>query len=188
MILPWSSVATSRWLHGNRDSPSSNDRRTGLRAALLTGRASVLTRFQSTHDATIAHCTHQRPADERLVDRHATVRGGELERAEQLEVAVRPAADRRDSRLAYKYLAFLACAFIAARVRARLTDSFGADPQFRLNYVQSASSLGPVYPQGPAGARARRHAARHEKAKRGADGTQLGRKPSHRRIFAMEEH
>jgi len=123
--------------------------RTGLCAALLLVSASVLTACQSTPTTPSIAQLYQRPAERALVDGMRLYEGGEFERAEaSLRSAVAAGlADRRDVAVAYKYLAFIACAFNRGTECALdFTDAFGADPQFRLNDVEIGHPLwGPVY-------------------------------------------
>jgi hypothetical protein len=123
--------------------------RTGLRAALLLVSASVLTACQSTPTTPSIAQLYQRPAERALVDGMRLYEGGEFERAEaSLRSAVAAGlADRRDVAVAYKYLAFIACAFNRGTECALdFTDAFGADPRFRLNDVEIGHPLwGPVY-------------------------------------------
>src|SRR4029077_17067744 len=74
---------------------------------------------------------------------------GEFERAEaSLHAAIGAnLSDHRDVAVAYKYLAFIACAFNRATECAPdFTTAFKADPAFQLNDAEIGHPLwGPVY-------------------------------------------
>jgi hypothetical protein len=92
---------------------------------------------------------YQRPAERALIDGIRQYDSGEFERSEaSLHGAVAAKlADRRDVAVAYKYLAFIACAFNRSTECALdFTSAFNADPDFRLNEVEIGHPLwGPVY-------------------------------------------
>lgn len=123
--------------------------RVDLRAVLVLVSTSVLAACQSAPATPSAAQLYQRPAERALIDGVRLYEGGEFERAEaSLRAAVAAGlADRRDVAAAYKYQAFIACAFNRGTECALdFTDAFGADPEFRLNDVEIGHPLwGPVY-------------------------------------------
>lgn len=92
---------------------------------------------------------YQRPAERALIDGLRYYEGGEFQKAESsLSAAVTGGlADPRDLAVAYKYLAFIACAFNRGTECALdFTQAFTADPSFRLNDTEIGHPLwGPVY-------------------------------------------
>jgi hypothetical protein len=119
------------------------------RAALVLAGTALLQACQSTPPTASIAQLYQRPAERALVDGIRLYEGGEFERAEAtLRAAVAAGlADHRDLAAAYKYLAFIACAFNRGTECALdFTNAFAADPQFRLNDVEIGHPLwGPVY-------------------------------------------
>jgi hypothetical protein len=120
-------------------------RRIGL---VLVG-AAALQGCESTPTTSSIAQLYQRPAERALVDGIRLYDGGEFERSEAALHAAIAAnlADRRDVAVAYKYLAFIACAFNRGTECALdFTSAFSADPAFRLNEVEIGHPLwGPVY-------------------------------------------
>jgi hypothetical protein len=123
--------------------------RIDLRAVLVVVGTSLLSACQSTPTTPSIAQLYQRPPERALVDGIRLYESGEFERAEpSLRTALAAGlADRRDVAVAYKYLAFIACAFNRGTECALdFTDACGADPGFRLNDVEIGHPLwGPVY-------------------------------------------
>ena len=92
---------------------------------------------------------YQRPAERALVEGIRLYDSGEFERSEAaLHGAIASnLSDPRDVAFAYKYLAFIACAFNRGTECALdFTSAFKADPDFRLNDAEIGHPLwGPVY-------------------------------------------
>jgi hypothetical protein len=92
---------------------------------------------------------YQRPAERALVDGIRLYDNGEFERSEAALHAAIAAnlSDPRDVAFAYKYLAFIACAFNRGTECALdFTSAFKADPNFQLNDAEIGHPLwGPVY-------------------------------------------
>jgi hypothetical protein len=92
---------------------------------------------------------YQRPAERALIDGLRQYEGGEFQKAEaSLSSAVSTGlGDPRDVAVAYKYLAFIACAFNRGTECALdFTQAFTADPSFHLNDTEIGHPLwGPVY-------------------------------------------
>jgi Tfp pilus assembly protein PilF len=111
--------------------------------------AAALAGCQNTPTTTSIAQLYQRPAERALIDGMRQYEGGEFQQAEaSLRAAVAgPLADTRDVAVAYKYLAFIACAFNRGTECALdFTQAFSADPAFRLNDVEIGHPLwGPVY-------------------------------------------
>jgi hypothetical protein len=92
---------------------------------------------------------YQQPAERALVEGIRLYDIGEFERSEaSLHTAVSAKlSDPRDVAVAYKYLAFIACAFNRGTECALdFTSAFKADPNFQLNDAEIGHPLwGPVY-------------------------------------------
>ncbi|HEV3018529.1 MAG TPA: TssQ family T6SS-associated lipoprotein [Burkholderiaceae bacterium] len=120
-----------------------------LRVALVLAAAALVAACQPTPTTASIAELYQRPAERALVDGIRLYDGGEFERAEAtLRAAVAAnLVDHRDEAIAYKYLAFIACAFNRGTECALdFTNAFKADPDFRLNDVEIGHPLwGPVY-------------------------------------------
>ncbi len=120
-----------------------------LRLALALACAAIVPACEPTPATTSIAELYQRPAERALVDGIRLYDGGEFERAEAtLRAAVAAnLTDRRDQAIAYKYLAFIACAFNRGTECALdFTNAFKADPGFRLNEAEIGHPLwGPVY-------------------------------------------
>jgi hypothetical protein len=120
-----------------------------LRTALVLTGTAMLQGCESPPTTVSIAQLYQRPAERALVDGIRLYEGAEFERAEfSLRAAVAGnLADRRDVAVAYKYLAFIACAFNRGTECALdFTNAFSADPKFRLNDVEIGHPLwGPVY-------------------------------------------
>jgi len=119
------------------------------RTALVLALAIALAGCESAPPTTSIAGLYERPAERALVDGIRLYDGGEFERAEaSLHTAIAAhLADPRDVAVAYKYLAFIACAFNRSTECALdFTNAFNADPKFRLNDVEIGHPLwGPVY-------------------------------------------
>jgi len=119
------------------------------RTALVLVCSSVLLACCSTPSTSSIAQLYQRPAERALIDGLRLYEGGEFDRAEaSLRTAVAAGlADRRDAAVAYKYLAFIACAFNRATECAQdFANAFDADKEFRLSDVEIGHPLwGPVY-------------------------------------------
>jgi hypothetical protein len=92
---------------------------------------------------------YQRPAERALINGMRQYEDGAFERA---ETALRSALsqgllDPRDTAVANKYLAFLACAFSRlAECEQDFRNAFAADPQFALTDVEVGHPIwGPIY-------------------------------------------
>ncbi len=112
--------------------------------------AAALQGCQSTTPATASIAQlYQRPAERALVDGIRLYDSGEFERSEaSLHAAIAAnLSDPRDVAFAYKYLAFIACAFNRGTECALdFTNAFKADPNFQLNDAEIGHPLwGPVY-------------------------------------------
>lgn len=119
------------------------------RTALVLVFAIALSGCETAPSTTSIARLYQQPAERALVDGIRLYDGGEFERAEaSLHAAIAAhLADSRDVAVAYKYLAFIACAFNRSTDCALdFTNAFNADPKFRLNDVEIGHPLwGPVY-------------------------------------------
>jgi|GraSoiStandDraft_60_1057301.scaffolds.fasta_scaffold268537_2 hypothetical protein len=119
------------------------------RIGLVVAGAGALQACQSTPPTSSIAQLYQRPAERSLVDGIRLYDGGEFEHSEAaLHMAIAAnLADRRDVAVAYKYLAFIACAFNRGTECALdFTNAFNADPDFRLNDAEIGHPLwGPVY-------------------------------------------
>jgi hypothetical protein len=120
-----------------------------LRVVLLLAAAAIVPACQQAPSTVSIAELYQRPAERALVDGIRLYDGGEFERSEAtLRAAVAAnLADPRDEAIAYKYLAFIACAFNRGTECALdFTSAFKADPKFRLNDTEIGHPLwGPVY-------------------------------------------
>ena len=120
-----------------------------LRLAAALACAAIVPACEPTPATTSIAELYQRPAERALVDGIRLYDGGEFERAEAtLRAAVAGnLTDHRDEAIAYKYLAFIACAFNRGTECALdFTNAFNADPAFRLNDAEIGHPLwGPVY-------------------------------------------
>jgi hypothetical protein len=91
----------------------------------------------------------QRPAEHALLDGMHNYESGAFDQAEgNFQAALRQGlADRRDSAVAYKHLAFIACAFNRlTECEADFKSAFVADPNFRLTDAEIGHPIwGPVY-------------------------------------------
>jgi hypothetical protein len=118
-------------------------------AALAVAGAALLQGCQSTPPTSSIAQLYQRPAERALVDGVRLYDSGEFEHAEVALHAALAAnlSDPRDVAFAYKYLAFIACAFNRGTECAiDFTNAFKADPNFRLNDAEIGHPLwGPVY-------------------------------------------
>lgn len=92
---------------------------------------------------------YQRPAERALLDGIRLYEEASFERS---EAALRRAlseglADRRDQAVAYKYIAFISCAFNRlAECEACFDEALAADPDFKLNDKEIGHPIwGPVY-------------------------------------------
>ena len=119
------------------------------RAVLAVGCAAALQGCQTQPTSASIALLYQRPAERALVDGIRLYESAEFERS---EASLRQAlagklADRRDVAVAYKYLAFIACAFNRGTECALdFTSAFNADPAFRLSDAEIGHPLwGPVY-------------------------------------------
>ena len=120
------------------------------RLALVVIGAVVLHGCQSTPPQTTGIAVlYERPAERALVDGIRLYDSGEFERAEaSLHAAIGAnLSDPHDVAVAYKYLAFIACAFNRGTECALdFTSAFNADPSFRLKDAEIGHPLwGPVY-------------------------------------------
>jgi len=119
------------------------------RAALIVIGAAVLHGCQSAPQTPSIALLYQRPAERALIDGIRLYDSGEFERAEaSLHAAIGAnLSDHRDVAVAYKYLAFIACAFNRGTECALdFTNAFNADPAFQLNDAEIGHPLwGPVY-------------------------------------------
>jgi hypothetical protein len=92
---------------------------------------------------------YQRPAERALIDGIRLYDSAEFERAEASLHAALAAnlSSQRDVAVAYKYLAFIACAFNRGTECALdFTNAFNADPTFQLSDAEIGHPLwGPVY-------------------------------------------
>lgn len=92
---------------------------------------------------------YQRPAERSLVEGIRLYEEASFERADAaLRRALREGlADRRDQAVAYKYIAFIACAFSRiAECEASFESALAADPEFKLNDKEIGHPIwGPVY-------------------------------------------
>ena len=122
-------------------------RRAAVAAAVAA--AAALQGCQSTPKTSSIAELYQRPAERALVDGIRLYDGGEFEHSEASLRAALAAnlSDPRDVAFAYKYLAFIACAFNRGTECAiDFTNAFKADPNFRLNDAEIGHPLwGPVY-------------------------------------------
>jgi len=91
----------------------------------------------------------QRPAEHALVVGMRDYEDGAFEPAERAfrDALSRGLRDPRDSAVAYKYLAFIACAFNRlAECEGDFRAAFAADPKFRLTEAEIGHPIwGPVY-------------------------------------------
>jgi hypothetical protein len=119
------------------------------RAALAIAGAAALHGCQSPPKTASIAQLYQRPAERALVEGIRLYDSGEFERSEAaLHGAIASnLSDPRDVAFAYKYLAFIACAFNRGTECALdFTSAFKADPDFRLNDAEIGHPLwGPVY-------------------------------------------
>lgn len=92
---------------------------------------------------------YRQPAERSLIDGIRAYEEASFERSEKaLRAALREGlADSRDRAAAYKYLAFIACAFNRIEeCEASFRNAFAADPGFALTDVEIGHPLwGPVY-------------------------------------------
>jgi hypothetical protein len=92
---------------------------------------------------------YQRPAERALIDGIKLYEDAAFERSEaMLRQALREGlADKRDRATAYKYLAFISCAFSrTAECESNFASAFTADPDFSLDDKEIGHPLwGPVY-------------------------------------------
>jgi hypothetical protein len=92
---------------------------------------------------------YQQPAERALIDGIKLYEDAAFERSEAtLRQALREGlADKRDRAVAYKYLAFITCAFNRpAECEACFVEAFAADPGVRLDDKEIGHPLwGPVY-------------------------------------------
>lgn len=120
-----------------------------VRSACLLAAVAMLTACESTPPTTSVALLYQRPAERALIDGIRLYDSGEFERAEaQLHAAIAAnLADRHDVAVAYKYLAFIACAFNRGTECALdFASAFNADPKFQLTDAEIGHPLwGPVY-------------------------------------------
>jgi hypothetical protein len=126
---------------------TATSRRAAVAAAVAV--AAALQGCQSTPKTSSIAALYQRPAERALVDGIRLYDGGEFEHSEASLRAALAAnlSDPRDVAFAYKYLAFIACAFNRGTECAiDFTNAFKADPNFRLNDAEIGHPLwGPVY-------------------------------------------
>jgi hypothetical protein len=119
------------------------------RATVVLAAAAALQGCASSPPTTSIAQLYQRPAERALVDGIRLYDSGEFERADaSLHAAIAAnLADRRDVAVAYKYQAFIACAFNRGTECALdFTSAFNADPAFRLTDAEVGHPLwGPVY-------------------------------------------
>ena len=119
------------------------------RVALAVAVTAALHGCQTPPATTSVALLYQRPAERALIDGIRLYDGGEFERSEAaLHAAIAGnLADPRDVAFAYKYLAFIACAFNRGTECALdFTSAFKADPNFQLNDAEIGHPLwGPVY-------------------------------------------
>ncbi len=118
------------------------------RALWLAG-AAALAGCQTTPPTASIAQLYQRPAERALVDGMRQYESGDFERAEMTLHASLAAglADPRDVAVAYKYLAFIACAFNrGTECGLDFTQAFTAYPDFHLSEAEIGHPLwGPVY-------------------------------------------
>jgi hypothetical protein len=121
----------------------------GRRIALMLAIAAVLQACQSAPPTASIAELYQRPAERSLIEGIRLYDSGEFDRAEAaLHTAIsNRLVDRRDVAVAYKYLAFIACAFNRGTECALdFSSAFNADPAFRLSDAEIGHPLwGPVY-------------------------------------------
>jgi hypothetical protein len=120
------------------------------RAALMLIGTTALQGCQAPQPATASIALlYERPAERALVDGIRLYDSADFERAEaSLRAAISAnLSDPRDVAIAYKYLAFIACAFNRGTECALdFTNAFKANPDFRLNDAEIGHPLwGPVY-------------------------------------------
>jgi Tfp pilus assembly protein PilF len=120
-----------------------------LRWSAAAAALALLAACQAPPTSTSITQLYQRPAEHALIDGLRYYEGGEFQKAEaSLSAAVTGGlADPRDVAVAYKYLAFIACAFNRGTECALdFTQAFTADPSFHLNDTEIGHPLwGPVY-------------------------------------------
>jgi hypothetical protein len=92
---------------------------------------------------------YQRPAERALINGLRAYEEGSFERAEQAfrTALLQQLRDRRDTAIAHKYLAFIACAFNRlAECEQQFRYAFAADPNFLLTDAEIGHPIwGPVY-------------------------------------------
>ena len=119
------------------------------RATLALGCAAALQGCQTQPTTASIALLYQRPPERALVDGMRLYENAEFDRSEARlrEALAGKLADRRDVAVAYKYLAFIACAFNRGTECALdFTSAFNADPDFRLSDAEIGHPLwGPVY-------------------------------------------
>lgn len=118
-------------------------------AALALIGASALQGCQTPPQTASISQLYQRPAERALIDGIRFYDSGDFEHAEASFHSAIAAnlSDPRDVAVAYKYLAFIACAFNRGTECALdFTNAFNADPAFRLSEAEIGHPLwGPVY-------------------------------------------
>jgi hypothetical protein len=125
-------------------------RRAARVLGLLLGGAAVLGACAAPEPATVSIVElAQRPAEHALLDGLHNYEGGAFGPAEEnfhaaLHQGLR---DPRDTAVAYKHLAFIACAFNRpAECETNFRAAFAADPAFRLTEAEIGHPVwGPVY-------------------------------------------
>jgi Tfp pilus assembly protein PilF len=92
---------------------------------------------------------YQRPAERALINGLRAYEEGSFERAEQAfrTALLQQLRDRRDTAIAHKYLAFIACAFNRlTECEQQFRNAFAADPNFLLTDAEIGHPIwGPVY-------------------------------------------
>jgi len=116
---------------------------------LIAACAAALYGCQAAPTTTSIAQLYERPAERRLIEGIRLYDSGEFDQAEaalHAALAAKP-ADPRDVAVAYKYLAFIACAFNRGTECALdFASAFNADPDFRLSDAEIGHPLwGPVY-------------------------------------------
>jgi hypothetical protein len=116
--------------------------------SVLPPAAPSITQAAAPPTASIARL-YQQPAERSLIEGIRLYEEASFDRAETaLRQALRDGlADRRDRAVAYKYLAFICCAFNRiSECEASFAGAFAADPEFRLAEKEVGHPIwGPVY-------------------------------------------
>lgn len=122
----------------------------GLAVALLAAGCETLAPAPAPPPATDSIALlYQRPAERALINGLRAYEDGAFDRAEQsLRTALlQQLRDPRDTAIAHKYLAFIACAFNRLQeCEQQFRNAFAADPNFLLSDAEIGHPIwGPVY-------------------------------------------